>query len=56
MVREGQISDGKHISVRESKIIEAAQACCSMLGDRQMQDELRSSLMRRIIAVLLDQS
>lgn len=51
-----KLSEGKYISMRESKIMEAALACCGIPGDRQLQDELRRSLMRRIIAVLLDQS
>lgn len=51
-----KLSEGKHISIRESKIIEAALACCSAPGDRQLQDELRGCLLRRMITVLLYQS
>lgn len=51
-----KLSEGKHISIRESKIMEAALACCSATGDMHLQDELRSCMLRRMITLLLCQN
>lgn len=47
-----RLREGKYISVRESRLMEAALQCISGLKNEQLKDDLRVLLMRRMIEAL----